>query len=119
MRRLTLLLTLLAAGCEPAKLPAPPPPAIAPAPTATEPVLMVFSAKWCVPCRQLAPTIDRVARDFKVIKVDIDDHKDLARVWRVGSIPRLLIVRDGNVVWDRTGAVPEAAIRAAMAANKK
>jgi thioredoxin 1 len=61
------------------------------------PVVVDFSAPWCGPCRQLAPTVDRIAEQFagkaKVLKVNIDDHRDLAAKYGVTSIPRVLIFK--------------------------
>jgi thioredoxin 1 len=64
------------------------------------PVVVDFSAPWCGPCRQLAPTVDRVADQFagkaKVVKVNIDDHRDLAAKYGVTSIPRVLIFKGSD-----------------------
>ena len=68
---------------------------------AEHPVLVDFWAEWCMPCRMLAPTIDEVAQQFegkvKVGKVNIDEHPDLARSFRVTSIPTIISLKGGEV----------------------
>ena len=69
---------------------------------AEKPVLVDFWATWCMPCRMLAPTIEELAEDLegKVIvgKVDVDENPDLARKYRVASIPTLIVFENGAEV---------------------
>jgi thioredoxin 1 len=65
-----------------------------------KPVLVDFWATWCGPCRQLSPTIDRIADNYagrvKVGKVNMDDNQDLGIQYGVSSIPLLLLFKGGE-----------------------
>ena len=80
----------------------------------TEPVLVDFWASWCSPCRAMNPTIEALARDFKVCKVNVDNNQALAAHYDISSIPALLIFKDGQIAARHVGIVPEATLRAEM-----
>lgn len=69
-------------------------------------VLVDFHAKWCGPCKMLGPILEQLASsipDLKIIKVNIDDHYELAQSYKVMSVPTLLLYKDGQMIDQRMG----------------
>jgi len=80
--------------------------------------LVDFWAVWCGPCRQIAPTVEALATEYKgklkVAKMNVDDHQGVPQKYEIRSIPTLLIFKGGNVVGQIVGAVPRAKIEEAI-----
>ncbi len=85
------------------------------------PVLVDYWAEWCGPCKMIAPVLDEVAGEFKdrlkVMKLNIDENAQTPRKYNVRGIPTLMLFKGGDVVAQKTGALPKARLVAFLEAN--
>ena len=78
--------------------------------TAEKLVVVDYTAIWCGPCKVVAPTIDRLAKEYSdratVVKVDVDQNKDNAKKYGIRSIPAVLVFKNGELVESLFGTKP-------------
>ena len=78
-----------------------------------KPVLLDFWAPWCAPCRMVVPIIEEIAGerpDIKVGKINVDEQPELASEFSIMSIPTLVVMKNGKIVQQISGARPKNAI---------
>ena len=75
-----------------------------------------FYATWCGPCRQIAPTMEQLAKEYegrlKIYKVDIDKHRELADQYQIQSIPAFFAFKSGKLLERKTGAMSKSSFQA-------
>jgi len=79
------------------------------------PVLVDFWAEWCSPCLILKPMLEEISEEYKdkiiVAKANVDKNQLNAEKYGVRGIPAVKLFKDGNVIDEFVGAIPEQAIK--------
>ena len=81
------------------------------------PVLVDFWAEWCGPCQMVLPIVEELGQeltDVKICKVNVDEQMELAKQYRVMSIPTLMVFKDGEMVKREMGAKSKAELLAML-----
>ncbi|EEG74621.1 thioredoxin [[Clostridium] hylemonae] len=81
------------------------------------PVLVDFWAEWCGPCQMVLPIVEELAgevKNAKICKVNVDEQMELAKEFRVMSIPTLMVFKDGQKVKSEVGAKSKEELKAML-----
>lgn len=79
------------------------------------PVVVDFWAEWCGPCKQIGPALEELSDEYagqvKIAKVNVDENPNSPAQLGVRGIPALFLFKGGQVVSNKTGAAPKAALK--------
>jgi thioredoxin 1 len=80
-----------------------------------KPVLVDFSAVWCMPCKRMKPTIDKIATDMaekvEVLMVDVDKSPEVTAAYKIEAMPTLMLFKQSKIVWEKIGETQEEELR--------
>lgn len=80
--------------------------------------LVDFFATWCGPCKQMHPVLEQLkaseGENLRIIKLDVDKNEALASVYRIQSVPTLMLFKNGELLWRQSGAMSLADLKALL-----
>ena len=81
---------------------------------AEKPVMLKFTANYCVPCKKLQPILEEIAKELEgkanIYTVDTEDSHELAAQFKVKSIPTMIVFTNGKIAATQVGSAPKDAL---------
>jgi thioredoxin 1 len=83
------------------------------------PVVVDFWAEWCGPCKMIGPSLEELSKEYegkvKIVKVNVDENPNSPAQIGVRGIPALFLFKNGEIVSNKVGAAPKAALQSWIA----
>lgn len=83
-------------------------------------ILVDFWAKWCGPCKMIAPILEEISnerKDIKIVKIDVDENKELALEYKIRSIPTLMLIKNKEIIAVKNGSINKGNLNAWISNN--
>jgi len=87
----------------------------------SRPVIIDFHALWCAPCKMQSPILKEVADELgekvKIIKIDVDNNREIAARFNVQSVPTIMVFKNGKQIWRQSGVVSKSELKSILIQN--
>ncbi len=86
-----------------------------------KPVLVDFFATWCNPCKAMHPVLEalkeQIGETARIVKIDIDQHDELAVKYRIQAVPTFIVFKKGEAVWRHSGVIKGSELQTVIEQN--